>query len=92
MNYEMLYIIDGRKSEEERKTLVEKVNALVVKNGGNVTNVDEWGMRKLAYPINYTNEGYYVIMTFEAPVSAPKTICQTLNITDGIVRQMCIQK
>lgn len=92
MNYELLYIVDGRKSEEEKKTLVEKVNALIAKNGGNVTKVEEWGMKKFAYPINYTNEGYYVLTNFEAPVTTPKAICSTLNITDGIMRQMCIQK
>jgi len=92
MNYELLYIVDAKKTDEDRKSLIEKVSALVAKNGGNVSNVDEWGIKKFAYPINYTNEGYYVLANFTMPVENVKAFTSTLNITDGVVRYMCIQK
>lgn len=92
MNYEMLYIVDAKKSDEDRKVVIEKVNTIIAKNDGNVSKVEEWGIRKFAYPINYTNEGYYVLCNFEAPVSSIKNLTSTLNITDGVVRYMCLQK
>jgi len=92
MNYELLYIVDAKKIDEDRKALIERVGALIAKHGGNVSNVEEWGIKKFAYPINYTNEGYYVLANFVMPVEDVKTFTNTLNITDGVVRYMCIQK
>ena len=90
--YELLFIVDGRLTDEVKESTVEKVKALVEKEKGSIQTVDKWGMRKLAYPINYKNEGYYCLMAFEAPVEAPKALDAILNITDGVVRHMIVQK
>lgn len=90
--YELLYIISSSVTEEQREAIIEKVKALIEKNGGEIAGTDKWGMKKLAYPIQFKNEGYYVLVTFNAETSAIATITNTLNITENVVRQMIIKK
>ena len=91
-SYEMLYIIEASTSDEKREELISKVKAMVENNGGNAQEPEKWGVRKFAYPINYKNEGYYVLMNFEAPETVPHIMESQLLILDGIVRHMIIAK
>lgn len=91
-NYELLYIIDSSVADEEKEQVVQNVKALVDNNGGVSQEPDRWGMRKFAYPINYKQEGYYVLMNFEAEDSLPKTLTEKLNINKNIVRFMIVAK
>lgn len=88
-NYEAMFIIDPSLSEEATAALVAKFKDLVEKNG-TVTDVDEWGKRKLAYPINDYTEGYYVLITFTSAPSFPAEMDRVFKITDGIMRSMII--
>ena len=90
--YELLFIVDGSLTDEVKDQAIEKVKALIEKTNGNISTVDKWGMRKLAYPINYKSEGFYCLINFEAGVDAPKTIGEALRIQDGIVRFMIVNK
>ena len=90
--YELLFIIDNSLTDEKKEALIKKVSDLIEKNGGTVASVDKWGTKKYAYPINYKTEGYYVLVNFEAGINEPKAVASTLNITDGIVRQMIVAK
>lgn len=85
-SYELLYIIDNDLSDEAKENLVAKISAVVTDNGGTVDGVDKWGTRKLAYPINYKSEGYYVLVNFTAPATLPSEVERVLRITDGVVR------
>ena len=91
-SYEMLYIIDNSINDEQKAALVEKVNSIVTANGGTDINVDKWGEKKFAYEINYKSEGYYVLATFNAEVTAIKPISDLLNITENVVRHMIVAK
>ena len=62
--YEMIYILDAACSDEEKEALIAKFEGVVTKNGGTVEKTDKWGVKKLAYAIDYKTEGYYVCMTF----------------------------
>ena len=64
--YELLYIISADASEEAREGLIEKFKAYVEDRKGVVEGIDRWGMKKFAYPINFKNEGFYVLMNFSA--------------------------
>ncbi len=86
-NYELLYIIDPDKNEEETAALVEKFKTLVEQNG-TVQEVDEWGKRKLAYPVNDKPEGYYVLVKFQAPPQFPAELDRVLRITEGVMRSL----
>ena len=83
--YEVLYIIDPAQGEEGIAALVEKFKAMVEAEGS-LSNVDEWGKRRLAYPINDLNEGYYVLMNFESKPEFPAELERVMKITDGILR------
>ena len=90
--YELLYIIDATLSDEKREALIEKVSAIVTNNGGTTEEPEKWGVRKYAYPINFQNEGYYVLMNFEANSNVPKILESQLLILDGVVRHMVVAK
>jgi len=89
--YETLYIINANLDEEATKAVVEKFKALVEANG-TLTGIDEWGKRRLAYAINYMNEGYYVHMTFEAPHDFPAELDRIYNITDSVIRGIIVNR
>ena len=83
--YEVLYIIDPAQGEEGIAALVEKFKAMVEAEG-TLTNVDEWGKRRLAYPINDLPEGYYVLMNFESNPAFPAEMERVMKITEGVMR------
>ena len=83
--YEVLYILDPAQGEEGIAALVEKFKAMVEAEG-TLSNVDEWGKRRLAYPINDLTEGYYVLMNFESKPEFPAELERVMKITDGILR------
>lgn len=90
--YEILYIIDASLSDEDKEKEIANVNALVASAGGKCEEPEKWGIRKYAYPIAYKQEGYYVLMNFEAEDSAPKIISDKLNISKNIVRHLIVAK
>lgn len=86
-SYETLIVINAALAEEEIKALVEKFTALASANG-TVESVDEWGKRRLAYPINDLTEGYFVVVSYRAAADFPAEMDRVLGITDGILRSM----
>ena len=83
--YEVLYVIDPAVGEEGIAALVEKFKALVEGNG-TITSIDEWGKRRLAYPINDMAEGYYVLMNMETKTEFPAELERVMKITEGVMR------
>ena len=90
-NYEVVYIIDPAQGEEGIAALVAKFKTLAEQNGSAV-EVEEWGTRKLANPINYQEDGYYVLMSFTSEPAFPKELDRILRITDGIMRSLIVCK
>lgn len=90
--YELLYIIAQDVTEEKREALIAKFKSLVEEKGGEIAGIDKWGMKKLAYPINFKNEGYYVLMTFSSKPEVIDGMSKLMNITDEIVRHMFVKK
>jgi len=90
-NYEVVFILKPDLAEEATAGLVEKFKSLVEANG-TLAEVDEWGKRRLAYPIDDLNEGYYVLMTFSAPPAFPAELDRVLKITDGVMRSIIVCK
>ena len=89
--YEVMYIIDTAIDEQARTALINRFSGLVEANGGQVDRVDEWGKRRLAYPINYKTEGYYVLMYIAAPAALPRELERNLQISDSVLRYMVIR-
>ena len=91
-NYEVLYIIENGIDEEAKEAVIKKFETVVTANNGTVDQVDKWGTKKYAYPIDYKNEGYYVLMTFAGEPSLPRELERQVGISDEIVRYMVIRK
>ncbi len=89
--YEVAMVFSVKAGDEEVKALTEKFQALIAENG-TVENVDDWGKRKLAYPINYETDGYYVFTTFTSAPEFPAELERVAGITDGVLRVMVIKK
>lgn len=93
MKYELLYIIAQDTTDEQKEALISKFSKMVEDKGGKVVSLEKVGTKKFAYPINFKNEGFYVLMTFE--VADPKIVDdmnKLMNITEHIVRQMFVRK
>lgn len=90
--YELLYIISSDVAEDKREELINKFSSYVEAKGGKVEGMDKWGMRKLAYPINFKNEGFYVLMNIVMNPEEVDAMAKLMNITEGVVRQMFVRK
>ena len=88
-NYEVVYILDPAMSEEATAALVAKFKTMAEAHG-TVKEVDERGKRRLAYPINDLNEGYYVLMSFDSDAAFPNELARVLRITDGVMRSQVV--
>ena len=89
--YETVMVFSTAIAEEETKALVEKFTNLIAKNG-TVESVDEWGKRRLVYPINDENDGYYVLVNYSCEPEFPAELDRVLKITDGVLRSLIVAK
>jgi small subunit ribosomal protein S6 len=90
--YELLLILSASNEEGDKDALIEKITKLLENKGAKVESVDKWGNKKLAYPINYKDTGYYVLMNIEAPANVPAEVQLQLNITQDVVRASFVRK
>ena len=90
--YELALVVNAKIEDDARVATVEKAKEYVTKFGGNITNVEEWGKKKLAYPINYEADGYYVLINFSSEESFPAELDRVINITDGVLRSLIVAK
>ena len=90
--YESMYILDAALEDEERNALIARFADIIKADGGEVESIDEWGKRKLAYPIDYKAEGYYVLMTFNAPSNVPAELERNYRIVESVLRHVVIKK
>lgn len=90
--YEMLYVLDAAIADEAKESFVSKFEAIVSNDGGKVISTDKWGVKKLAYPINYKTDGYYVLMTFEAEASVVDELDRIAGLSAEVLRRMITKK
>ena len=90
-NYEVLFIINPTLAEDEIKAAQDKFINLIKENG-EIQEINEWGKRRLAYPINDIQEGYYVLVYFAADAEFPAELNRRFNIDDAIMRGMVIAR
>lgn len=89
--YEMLYILKADLTDEAISAVIEKFENIVKSAGGEVEKSDKWGVKKLAYDIDYKSEGYYVLMTFFCDASLIAEIERVANITEEMLRRMIVK-
>ena len=89
--YELIYVIDTAMEESARNELIARFNGMIEENAGKVEKVEEWGKRRLAYTVNYKNEGYYVLVNFTANPELPREIERVMQINESILRYLTVK-
>ena len=90
--YESIYIVNPNVEADGIKSLVEKFNGLIESEGGKVLETNEWGMKKLAYPIKKFTQGYYILVNFEAKAEFIDELERVYKITDNVIKFITIRK
>lgn len=90
--YEMLYVVESAVADEAKEAIQKKFEDIVTSANGNVVSVDKLGVKKLAYPINYKTDGYYVLFTFEAEGAVIKELDRVAGLTLEVLRRMITVK
>ena len=90
--YETMYICDSQMEDDQIESLIEKFSGVITRQGGEITNLDKWGRRKLAYEIDKHTEGYYVVKNFSAPPEACQELERAFKIADGIIRYLIVRE
>lgn len=89
--YELAVAVSAKIEDEERAAVVDKCKALIERFGGTITNVDDWGKKRLAYEIQKMKEGFYYFIQFEAESSAPAEIESRIRIMDNVLRYLVVK-
>ena len=90
--YELTVVVNAKIEDDVRVATVEKVKEYVARYGGTVTNVDEWGKKRLAYEIQKMKEGFYYFIQFEADATAPAEIERHVRIMENVIRYSCVRQ
>ena len=90
--YELCFVVKANIEDEERAAALDRAKSLIERFGGTVSNVDEWGKKKLAFEIQKMREGYYYFIQVEAPTSAPAEIESRVRIMDSVLRYLIVKQ
>lgn len=90
--YELAVVVSAKLEDEERAAVVDNCKALIERFGGTITNVDDWGKKRLAYEIQKMKEGFYYFIQFDAESSAPAEIESRVRIMDNVIRFLCVKQ
>ena len=90
--YELAVVVSAKIEDDERAQVIEKVKALIERFGGQISDVDEWGKRRLAYEIQKMKEAYYYFINFESDAENPGEIEQRVRIMDNVIRYLCVRQ
>jgi len=90
--YETIFVCSPLLNEEDIDAVIGKVKSLIIKEGGEIKNVNKWGRKRLAYPIKRHREGYYVILEFYSPAEKIKELENLYRVTDKIIRYLTVRK
>lgn len=90
--YELAVVVSAKLEDDARAEVIEKVKALVTRFGGNITDVDEWVKKRLAYEIQKMKEAYYYFIHFESETTTPGEIEERIRIMDGVIRYLCVKQ
>lgn len=89
--YELAVVLSVKLEDEERAAAIEKVKGYITRFGGTVTNVDEWGKKRLAYEIQKMKEGYYYFIQFDADAACPAEVEKRVRIMDNVLRYLIVR-
>ena len=90
-SYELVFIVHPEVDEDELTAVIEKVKGLVERNSGQVTRIEPWGLRRLAYPIQKQWEGQYVLMQIELESQGVAGLERDLGLTERVMRHLVVR-
>ena len=90
--YELAVVVSAKIEDEQRAEVIEKCKALVERFGGQVTEVEEWGKKRLAYEIQKMREGFYYFIRFDSDADCPAEVEKRVRIMDNVLRFLCVRQ
>ena len=90
--YELALVVSAKVEDEVRDAVVEKAKGYITRYNGVITEVEEWGKKKLAYEIQKMKEAYYYFIHFESETTTPGEIEERIRIMDGVIRYLCVKQ
>ena len=90
--YELALVLSAKLEEEERAAALEKAQSYITRFGGTITNVDEWGKKRLAYEIQKMREGFYYFIQFESDSNCPNEVENHIRIMEPVIRYLCVKR
>ena len=91
INYELALVLNAKVEDDVRTATLEKVQAYITRFGGTITNIDEWGKKRLAYEIQKMREGYYYFIQFNAEATCPAELEKRVRIMDNVIRYLIVR-
>lgn len=89
--YEVLYILSTQLDDAAKDAAIEKFSSVITTAGGTVDKLDKWGVRRLAFPIKFKNDGFYVLVNFSGDATIPAEITRQMNISDEVLRHIIVK-
>ena len=90
--YELAVVISAKIEDDERAATFEKVQRIITKHGGTITNVDEWGKKRLAYEVQKMREAFYYFIQFEGQSTVPAEIESRVRLMENVVRYLVVKQ
>ena len=90
--YELAVIVSAKIEDDERAATMEKVKGYIERFGGTITNVDEWGKKKLAYDIQKMSEAFYYFIQFDADATVPYDVENHVRLMENVIRFLCVRQ
>lgn len=90
--YELAVVVSAKIEDDERAATIEKVKAYIERFGGTITNVDEWGKKRLAYEVQKMKEAFYYFIQFDAESTTPAEVESHVRIMENVIRYLCVKQ
>ncbi|WP_394916181.1 30S ribosomal protein S6 [uncultured Robinsoniella sp.] len=90
--YELAVVVNAKIEEDVRVATIEKVKEYITRFGGTITDVDEWGKKRLAYEIQKMKEGFYYFIHFESDSTCPAEVEKRIRIMENVIRYLCVRQ
>ncbi len=90
--YELALVVNAKIEDEARTATLESVKDIITRFGGNITKIDEWGKKRLAYEVQKMKEGFYYFIQFDADSKCPSEVEDRIRILENVIRFLCIRR
>lgn len=90
--YELAVVVSAKLEDDERNATIERVKEIITKHGGTITNVDEWGKKRLAYEILKMREAFYYFIRFDGEPTVPGEIESRVRLMENVIRYLCVKQ